>query len=1109
MLQEQMHIEYLEKIFQKVVDKIQIYCRIFTMAEIKKTKYYLNKSGEFVIENYNFAKPFANFFPGIAGKYGIPMWAFYVNRGQGIISFGTGDRDHAILEFYPANKAWQFVTTLGFRSFIKVISGKKTVFYEPFHNGFTSIGFDIANRMALTSYDMKIEEENKTLGLKTRVDYFTIPSDNYSALVRTVTLTNTSRSAKTLQFLDGVPQIVPYGVNNLFLKKLARTIEAWMEVDNMDKNVPFYKVDVDPIDRPHVVHIKEGNFFLGFTYEKDAAVITRPIVDPQSIFGPHTDFSYPREYLAKTNFPYPKEQIIQCKTPCAFAYMNLSLKPGEEKTYYSLFGNMISQELLNENVPRITAAGYLEHKALANKQIIEDLQSDMETRSSFRAFDLYAKQTYLDNIMRGGYPIIFGAGKNRNVFYLYSRKHGDLERDYNKFQVQSTFFSQGNGNYRDINQNRRCDTWFNPEVRDANIISFLNLLQIDGFNPLVVKGAQFHLQNESAFEQKLKGLAVRQEDIPRIMEVLKKSFTPGKVALFMEDNKIKLRIPQDEFLSLLLSSAVREETAVHGEGYWTDHWFYNLDLLETYFDMYPEKTRELVFEKRVFTYFDNAETVTPRSVKHILLDGDPRQLHSVAHSPEKEKMIRKRSSHHNTVRCQYGTGGIYTTTLVNKLLCLFANKIASLDPFGTGIEMEANKPNWFDALNGLPALFGSSTCETFELKRLIIFLQKSLMDSGLSRIPVGEETRDFILKLAELLKEDENSSFKDKDYRYWDASASLKEDFRQKTKFGVSGNETDMDTGELLAIFSSALKKVEAGLGKAFDKEKKIYYAYFYHEVAAYDTIGESNIKPTKFIQKKIPFFLEAQVHALKLTDNPVKARALYKAIKESPLFDKELKMYKVTAPLKEMPWEIGRCRAFTPGWLENESIWLHMEYKYLLELLRCGLHEEFYEDFRNALIPFQDPARYGRSTLENSSFLVSSAFPDKNMHGNGFVARLSGSTAEFINIWLIMNAGEKPFFLNNTGQLNLKLCPALADWLFCADKKDFTYSFKFLGKIEVIYHNPKHKNTFGKNGVCIKKIVFKDKDGSPVELNSDTIPAPYAEQIRSRQISRIEAYLA
>ncbi|MDD5730444.1 MAG: hypothetical protein PHN57_04885, partial [Candidatus Omnitrophica bacterium] len=118
----------------------------------KKPKYYLNREAEFIIENYNFSKPFANFFPGIAGKYGIPMWVFYVNRGQGICSFGTKDKDHAILEFQPANKSWYLVFSLGFRTFIKSYSEGKSVFYEPFHNGIVNAGFDLNNKMSVSSY---------------------------------------------------------------------------------------------------------------------------------------------------------------------------------------------------------------------------------------------------------------------------------------------------------------------------------------------------------------------------------------------------------------------------------------------------------------------------------------------------------------------------------------------------------------------------------------------------------------------------------------------------------------------------------------------------------------------------------------------------------------------------------------------------------------------------------------------------------------------------------------------------------------------------------------------------------------------------------------------
>jgi hypothetical protein len=205
------------------------------------------------------------------------------------------------------------------------------------------------------------------------------------------------------------------------------------------------------------------------------------------------------------------------------------------------------------------------------------------------------------------------------------------------------------------------------------------------------------------------------------------------------------------------------------------------------------------------------------------------------------------------------------------------------------------------------------------------------------------------------------------------------------------------------------------------------------------------------------------------------------------------------------MPEEIGRCRVFAPGWLENESIWLHMEYKYLLELLKSGLYKEFYADLKNVLIPFQKPQQYGRSILENSSFLVSSAFPDKKLHGNGFVARLSGSTAEFLEIWLKINAGMKPFFLNEKGELNLRFNPILDKWFF---NKNGEYNFNFLSNIKVTYFNPSRKETFGDNSPKIERIVFNDKNGLPVEILSDTIPFPYASQVRSREINKIDIYL-
>src|SRR5699024_6245089 len=138
---------------------------------------------------------------------------------------------------------------------------------------------------------------------------------------------------------------------------------------------------------------------------------------------------------------------------------------------------------------------------------------------------------------------------------------------------------------------------------------------------------------------------------------------------------------------------------------------------------------------------------------------------------------------------------------------------------------------------------------------------------------------------------------------------------------------------------------------------------------------------------------------------------------------------------------------------LENESIFLHMEYKYLLEILKAGLYEEFYEDIETMLIPFLDPKIYGRNILENSTFIARSANPDPSTHGRGYVARLSGSTVEFLNIWKEMFIGSGPYkYDSNKNELIFYLSPRLKHEFF---DEEGNIQFKLFSQIEVTYKNP------------------------------------------------------
>lgn len=1074
----------------------------------RKVKYYLNKHGEFVIENYNLAKPFSSFFPGIAGLWGVPIWVFYVNRAQAIAGFGIKDKDHPIMEFNPANKAYQLTSSLGFRTFLKTHLGGKSVFYDGFASGINATGFDIENKMFISSDGLKLKETNHTLGLELDIEYFTIPNDNYGALARELTIKNISQHRLDVECLDGLPQIIPYGLNNMFLKEMSRTIEAWMDVENLEEKVPFFRLKVDPSDKPEVTHISEGNFYLAFSNDS----LIRPIVDPQIIFGRVTDLSFPELFVEKRDFCVPQTQFAKTKTPCSFAYKKVSLKPDESLNVYSLSGNMDGLKKLKANSKRIANEEYLNKKRIENKTLINDLQSAVFTHSASKAFNFYCRQNFLDNVLRGGYPLSLGKPQVPHI-QVYSRKHGDLERDYNRFLIEPTYFSQGNGNFRDANQNRRGDVWFNPLIEDESVFTFFNLIQADGYNPLVVKPDTFMFEGNTDSLNKF----FKESEISKIKARLQRPFTPGELILFIEHNLFGEEIwdKREEFLSFVLSQSLRILNAEHGEGFWIDHWTYCLDLLEAYLGLYPENLENILLEKKEFTFFDNSETVKPRREKYVLKGKRVFQYHSVSNNHTKSALIRNRECFAHFSRTKNGEGDIYKVSLLAKMLVVIANKFASLDPFGIGLEMDADKPSWYDALNGLPALLGSSTSETFELKRWVVFLLDSF--KGLDRdddckIDIPIELHQFLSNLSAL-----SFDMKLNDYDFWDKIHTLRERYLENTLLGFKGDEKALTIKDLKLIFVNFLKKIDKGLKKAYSVKDKLYYSYFMNEVVDYKVLDSGDhfhlIKPLKFKRVPLPLFLEAVVHSLRILDKHSQAKKIFEAVRKSELYDRELKMYKVNGSLSNMPLEIGRCRIFTPGWLENESVWLHMEYKYILELLKNGLYKEFFEDFKNVLIPFQKPEQYGRSILENSSFLVSSVFPDKKLHGNGFVARLSGSTAEFISIWLIMCLGQKPFYLDKDKKLCLEFKPILPAWLF-SDKEEGsfpknTFAFKFLNKTLVVYHNPKRKDTFGVSCAAVKEIVIEYLDKKRFVFKSSLLRSPYTNDVRDGKISRIDIFLA
>ncbi|MBN1259376.1 MAG: cellobiose phosphorylase [Anaerolineae bacterium] len=1069
-------------------------------------KVLFDRDGRFLIEHFSNTRPFASFLPGIAGPSGVPMWVFYVNRGQAIASFGIENKDHPIMEFDPANRAYQTTPYTGFRTFLKLKQGTDTVFYEPFAPWSTGD----ATRMHIGMNDLELQTTSTAHDLETRVLYFTLPGEAFCGLVRQVSITHLGKEPLALEILDGMARVIPFGLDNRSLKEMGRTMEAWMAVFALETGVPFYRLQASTVDSTKVSEIIAGHFYLAFD---DAGNLLRPFVDPVVIFGQNTGLSAPDRFLENSLETLSREQQITTgRTPCGIFGASATLTPGETLTLYAIIGHAGDIAHVHHERDRLAQPAYVQQKHHEARKLIEQLTGVIDTHTSSPLFDAYTRQSFLDNVLRGGWPLFLGDAKTPAVYHVYSRKHGDLERDYNYFVVAAEPYSQGNANYRDVIQNRRSDVLFTPGVGAFNILTFLDLIQADGYNPLVVQGSRFTLSPE--YQTAALARIANAEMQPWMAPLLAQPFTPGRLLRTIHDQKIQLKVSPERFVAEILTHAKQHIQATFSEGYWIDHWTYILDLIESYLSIYPDQKRTLLFSPETATFFDSPAIVQPRTRRYVLAGEERvRQYHAVAEDEEKAALIARRRHSPNLMRVKHGEGSVYRTSVFGKLVGLALLKFATLDPLGMGIEMEAGRPGWYDALNGLPALIGSSLCETYELARLLTFLIEAMTEkaTGTATLPLEQYT--LLHRVRRALDTWSASEHPDRDFRYWDAVNEARETYREQIRLGFDGEMRTASFTELVSLLEAFQAKVHLGLRRAVEMNDGIPPTYFAYTAVKYrvgdetDAQGRPYVTVEAFEPQILPLFLEGPVHALKVaasrganaTSDP--AAEIHARVKTSPLFDHDLGMYKVNTSLEALTHEIGRARAFTPGWLENESIWLHMEYKYLLEVLKAGLWEAFYDDFKRTLIPFQNLERYGRSLLENSSFLVSSAHPDASLHGAGFVARLSGATAEFLSIWAVMMAGQQPFQLKD-GRLQLALQPALPGWLF---RDDGALTFTFLGQCSITYHNPARKDTFDPE-VQIVRLQL-ELDGQEITLESDVIDAPYAEMVRAGRIKRIQAF--
>jgi len=1025
--------------------------------------------------------------------------------------------------------------------------------------------------MAIGGSEMEIEEVDTSIGLKTNVLYYTIADEDFPALIRKTSFSNLDLNLDLdVEVLDGLGKLIPSGLGNWVLDAMGRTMEAWMNVYNADGDEitqPFFHISQGTADTASVQIIKDGHFAVAYVESDDEVDLLPFVVDPSLVFDTDTTMTNPSGFFAAAS-PSVEDLLKMpqgktSRTPCSFAGASLRIPPGGTVSIISVYGHADNvDDFLTKISPKITSKEFVSEKRVGAAAVVDQITAKVETVTSSPLFDAYVKQDFLDNTLRGGIPVVIGDNK---IYHAFSRIHGDLERDYNNFQIDTTYFSQGPGNFRDVNQNRRLDVLLTPAVGDFNARMFLSFCQSDGFNPLTVATTNFKVPAEK-LTALINSLQLVEPDsnslihggmgqtAAKVSAILSKPFRVGQLFADLKTAKVTSQLDRAAFLDKVVRSANQVPAAQYAQnGFWADHWTYTLDLVENFLSIFPDKEQAFLWGNPnpnpvSVPFYMSPAIVKPRHTRYSLVDnpnkpgtstvrvysavsawGDPdfptdrkNALNSIYSDPS----YVADSSGAGGVWQRSKSGAVFTVSPLTKLLMLGTLKFSTLDPKGMGVEMEGGKPGWNDAMNGLPGLLGSGMPETYEMYRLIERVAGTIFKHNRDLVDVPKEFSVFLSDMDAALDAFNGSkdlvldsdSDKDKaDFEYWDSSNFAREKYRDATVATFDGEKVTMTAPQLTSLLGKMMTKTREGIDRALAYNNGLSPTYFYYECVDYEIIPPAatipgqpapatQVRVKQFKVHTLPLFLEGPTRHMKVVDDVDEKRKVYEMTKNSALYDQPLKMFTISESLKSMGQDVGRMMAFTPGWLENQSVWLHMSYKFYLELLRGGLYEEFFEEMKTGLVPFMDNKVYGRNPLEAASFIVSSAFPDSKLHGASFLARLSGSTAEFLSMWAIMTSGERPFVLNDADgnglpSLALALKPVLPSWLFT----DLgTVSFKFLGATTVTYHNPSKSDTWT---VTPARAVVVTNEGVTTNVDGPLITGALAEMVRDGKVATIDIF--
>lgn len=213
----------------------------FEREKVKGNVVKIGKESYYKISNVNEMRPF---FMSIVSYSN--HWMFLASNGG--LSAGRKNSDHAVFPYYTDDKITEFADITGSKSIFRVLLEGKTYLWEPFSSSYNGV-YKIQRNLYKNNYGNKVifEEINEDLGLT--FTYSWNSSDRYG-FVKKSTLINNSDDVLTIELLDGLQNIIPYGVSEEMQATKSNLVDAYKRNElEADTGVGIYALSAIIVDK--------------------------------------------------------------------------------------------------------------------------------------------------------------------------------------------------------------------------------------------------------------------------------------------------------------------------------------------------------------------------------------------------------------------------------------------------------------------------------------------------------------------------------------------------------------------------------------------------------------------------------------------------------------------------------------------------------------------------------------------------------------------------------------------------------------------------------------------------------------------------------------------